>query len=103
MKNSIVKKLAISFLVLGLSPLSWGKVTVVTPSELPENCVSIGMFESDAGYGKSLDGPRIALYRALKKASNAGACHAVVVELNRGPSDLNGYSRVEGFSCPEEK
>ncbi len=102
MKNTIVGKLVISLLVIGLSPLSWGKVTVVTPSELPENCVSVGMFESNAGYGKSLDGPRVALYRALKKASNAGACHAIVKEINRGPSDQNGYSLVEGFSCPEE-
>ena len=103
MKMNIIGKLVISLLVLGLSPLSWGEIIVVTPSELSENCISIGLFEGDAGYGKSLDGPRIALYRALEKASNAGACHAVVIELNRGLSDVSGYSLVEGFSCPEEK
>jgi len=102
MKNTITGKLMISLLVIGLSPLSWGKIMVVTPSELPENCTSIGLFEGDAGYGKSMDGIRIALYRALKAASKAGACHAIVKKLNRGLSSQDGYSLVEGFTCPDE-
>lgn len=100
MKNNFFSILFISFLVIGFTSVGWSKVILITEPELPQDCVSIGYFEADAGYGKSLDGVRIALYRALKKASEAGASHAVVKKLDRGISSQDGYSLVEGFSCP---
>lgn len=103
MKNNFFSMLLISFLVIGFTSVGWSKVIVTTESELPRDCVSIGYFEADAGYGKSQDGVRIALYRALKKASEAGASHAVVKQLDHGISSLNGYSLIEGFICPQEK
>jgi len=102
MKNNFFSILLVSFAVMGFSSMGWSKVIVTTESELSRDCASIGYFEGDAGYGKSLDGVRIALYKSLKKASMAGASHAVVKRLDRGLSSQDGYSLVEGFTCPQD-
>lgn len=102
MQNQILRNLLVASSIIGFTSAGWGQVKVVSEKELSKDCSSIGYFESNAGYGRSLNGPQVALYRALKKASNAGASHAVVKELNRGSTDQNGYSLVEGFTCTED-
>lgn len=101
MKNNAYKNLAISILIFMATPMSWGEIFVVTEPEVPLNCASIGIFEGNAGYGKTLGGEKIALHKALDAASKAGASYAVVQEVNRGLSDQGGYSVVEGFICDD--
>lgn len=102
MKTGLLKALFLT-LTLGFSSLSFAEVKVVKASQLPAGCHNLGNFEADAGYGKQLDGQRIALYRAKKKAEAAGANYAVILELNRGPSDLNGYCLLTAYHCGEHQ
>lgn len=81
--------------------MSLAEVTVVDQENLPQGCQDLGKFEGTPGYGKQLDGKRIALFRAKKKAEDAGANYAVVIELNGGPSGLSGYCQLVGYRCPE--
>jgi hypothetical protein len=93
--------LILSLVIMTVSQFSWGKIEVFPNQRLPTNCLSLGLFSATAGYGRSIDGQRIAFRRAISAATKAGASHAVVEKLNRGPTDQGGYCLVEGFSCPE--
>lgn len=103
MNKKHLKLLGISFLMTFLASLSWGHVKILHESALAKNCTKIGYFEGDAGYGKSLDGKRIALYRAQRAAALAGANSAILIELDRGITDMGGYCLLEAYHCPNHK
>lgn len=62
MKTSMTKTLAL-VVALGFSPMSFGAVELVKDSEITTACHSLGYNEGNAGYGKSMNGERIALRR----------------------------------------
>ncbi|MEY4615339.1 MAG: hypothetical protein RJB66_299 [Pseudomonadota bacterium] len=99
MKNTIVKAIAFAA-ILGFATVSFGAVEIVKDSAITSACHSVGLFEGNAGYGKSMDGTRVALYRAKKKAEKAGANTVVIKTLNRGTSGLGGYCVLKAYHCP---
>lgn len=99
MKNAILKTAAL-VVAFGFSSLSFGAIEIVKDSEITSACHALGYFEGNAGYGKSMDGKRVALYRAKKKAEKAGANVAVIKTLNGGASGMNGYCLLKAYHCP---
>lgn len=100
MKNMFAKAITTAA-IIAFSSIGHGAVEIVKDSQITSSCHSLGLFEGNAGYGKSLDGKRVALYRAKKKAEKAGANKAVIKTLNGGASGLGGYCVLKGYHCPE--
>lgn len=92
-------KVALLVTLASFASISWAGVKIVDDSEISADCLKIGKFEGNHGYGRSLDGERIALYKAKKAATEAGASHAVIIELNRGISDQGGHAIIEAYKC----
>ena len=99
MKKMVINTLAIAA-VVALSSVGQAAVEIVKEKQISAACHSLGLFEGNAGYGKSMDGKRVALYRATKKAEKAGANKAVIKTLNGGSSGLGGYCVLKAYHCP---
>ncbi|HEY8270536.1 MAG TPA: hypothetical protein VIG33_06575 [Pseudobdellovibrionaceae bacterium] len=99
MNRTYLRSIGLSLTIITLTSLSWGHTRLPLESEIAPDCVNLGYFEGTAGYGKSLDGRRIALYRAQRAAAEAGANFTIVLQLDRGLSDQGGYCLLKAYHC----